>query len=492
MDFLDPIKKHAHKVRLLIGYVLMAVLVILSTVILLYQAYGYGFDKYGQIIQNGLVFVSSAPTGADIYLNDSSSHGKTNTRLVLPAGQYTLKLQRDGYRPWLRSLGVEGGSVERFDYPLLFPTKLTTASVHAYAAQPGLITQSPDRRWLIVAQSDSAADFDLYDLSNRTQPPTTLTLPTNVITFGPGAQGWQFVSWANDNRRVLLQHVYAGGSEYILLDRQTPSDSVNLTKTLALNSNIQLALSNKRYDHYFVYDPVNMTLGNLTLSDPTIAPLLSHVLAFKTYNDNIVLYATDAGTSSGQATVALLQDTKSYKLRTVAAGGAYELNLASYNGSLYVAAGAAVEDKIYVYQDPLKVLQSSSGQPLVPAAILKVTEPNTLNFSSGGRFIAAENGQSFVVYDALNDKTYSYQLSIPVDAGQYAAWMDNDRLVLTSDGKIVVFDYDDANQTTLSSAEPGALPYFDAKYQYFYNLAPATSGPDVNLTSTALTVPPAN
>ncbi len=62
MDFLDPRKKRAYKIRLYIGYFLMAVALSIGTLILLFEAYGYDVNhKTGEVIQNGLVFVDSRP-----------------------------------------------------------------------------------------------------------------------------------------------------------------------------------------------------------------------------------------------------------------------------------------------------------------------------------------------------------------------------------------------------------------------------------------------
>src|SRR5437870_5101173 len=106
MDFLDPKKQKAHRIRLLVGYVLVGLLVIVATIILLYQAYGFGINSSGQVIQSGLVFIASQPSGANILVNGVQKT-QTNARLNLPAGQYTVAVQRDGYRTWQRSIGVE-------------------------------------------------------------------------------------------------------------------------------------------------------------------------------------------------------------------------------------------------------------------------------------------------------------------------------------------------------------------------------------------------
>ena len=149
MDYLDPKKHKAHLVRLAIGYILIAVALVLTAIILLYHARGFGI-KNGEVIQSGLIFISSRPEPADIYINGAKNDKTTNTRLLMQAGQYTFELKRDGYRSWKRAINVEGGVVVRFDYPVLFPTNLSTNAVKTYSVRPSLVTQSPDRRWLLV------------------------------------------------------------------------------------------------------------------------------------------------------------------------------------------------------------------------------------------------------------------------------------------------------------------------------------------------------
>src|SRR3990167_1733050 len=104
MDFLDSRKRRSHKIRLIIGYVLMSIAIGLGTVILVYDTYGYGINtKTGDIVQNGLLFVDSKPGGADIYLNGRSQNSTTAARLILPAANYTLQIKKSGYRDWQRT-----------------------------------------------------------------------------------------------------------------------------------------------------------------------------------------------------------------------------------------------------------------------------------------------------------------------------------------------------------------------------------------------------
>jgi hypothetical protein len=150
MDFLDPIKMRRQSRMLLLGYILIAVAIVTTAMVLLYQSSGFGINGKGEVIQNGLVFTGSTPDGAKIIIDSRDTTFKTNKRLVLIAGNYVLQYQKQGYDTWTRSIEVKGGMVSRMDYAFLFPTNLETASIKDYSTFPGLMSQSPDRRWVLV------------------------------------------------------------------------------------------------------------------------------------------------------------------------------------------------------------------------------------------------------------------------------------------------------------------------------------------------------
>ncbi|HEV2402691.1 MAG TPA: PEGA domain-containing protein [Candidatus Saccharimonadales bacterium] len=505
MDFLDPRKQKAHARRLIVGYFLIGIAILLTTTILLYRAYGYELGKNGQIIQQGLVFVSSQPNPATIYI-DGKANGNTNKRIFLQAGQYTFRLARAGYRPWVRAVSVEGGSVEHFDYPFLFPTSLTSSSIRDYATQPSLVLQSPSRQYLLVASPNNFGQFDEFDLGQSTPAKvtasqTTLTIPSNVLSSSTGPQSWQLDEWSTDNAHVILQHFFEESgqsvSEYILLNRQDPTQSVNLTNTFGTNPTKLEFIDSSDYTNYYIYDQSSNTLDTATLNTPVPKTYLSDIMGFKPYSSGTLLYATTQNAPSGKVNVELQQGSTTYPIRQLAipSGGQYLLDFTQYSGHWYIVAGTTVGSNVYVYRDPQVELQAEPAQTLAPISILKVADPSQVAFSASAQFIMGENGSMFSVYDAQNDKNYTYQKNTtPLDAPQqFATWMDGDRITYTSGGKLVVFDYDSANQQTLMPTIPGELPFFSSNYHYVYdfNSVPAngSSPAQIALNATALLAP---
>jgi len=478
MDYLDPRKQFQHRIILLVGYVCVAVAIVIATLILLYQAYGFGLGKNGTVIQNGLVFLSSQPNPAKIYLDNKLYSTQTNARLVLPAGNYNVRLSRTGYRDWRRTIDLLGGSVEHFDYPVLFPINLTTTQIHDYASVPGLATQSPDRRWLLVQQPGSMTAFDLYDLKNDTKTVmTTISLPTAIVSKATNSESWQVVAWADDNQHVLLQHIYDGKSEFILLDTQNPDQSLNLNTTLATSAT-NITLDNIKYNQYYLYDALSDSLEMASLKSPTATPYLDHVLAYQSYGNNSMLYVTDSDAPAGKTLLKLAVGSQTYILHSFPVASNYVLDLTQYAGTLYVAAGASSENKVYIYRDPIAQLQAQPSHAVTPVQVLHVTDPDYLSFSDNAQFIVTEHGMEFGTYDIENKLGYKYTINTPLDPPEaHATWMDGDRLTLVSGGKLVVFDYDDANQQTLMPGSAAYLPFFSTDYKYVYAIAPDSKTP---------------
>lgn len=490
MDFLDPEKHRRHMLTIAIGYVFIALAVGMATLVLLYYAYGFSFGKNGQVIQNGLMFVSSTPSPANIYLNGKLSKAQTNSRIILEEGEYEMQLQRDGYRTWQRSVTIDGGKVVHYDYPFLIPNTLTSTAIKIYDEAPQLTTQSPDKHWLMVTRPSTFGQFEVFNLKDPKAGVTSedITLPAGLLSKSTAPQSWQLMEWSNDNKHVLLKHIYDDNSEYILVDRSAPEKSLNLTQTLGTNPT-ELRLVDKKYDRYYLYDAAKQLLSSATLSAPTPVLKLDHVLAFKSYGTDTIVYAAAAGADAdGSVRVKLVEGTNSYTLRELPAGTTYLVDMAKYDGNVYIAASASSENKVYVYENPVAQINDAELGLAVPVRVLRVSSPTYMSFSANMRFVMAEGGTSIGVYDAEDEKGFSYTTPDPLDAPQeHASWMDGHRLMYTSGGNVVIFDYDNINHQKLVAGKPDYLPAFDGSYKYLFTFAPASNdAAKINLTSTSL------
>ncbi len=326
MDFLDPAKERRTRLTLFVGYALIALAIGFASLILLYWSYGYSVNRNGAVAQNGLVFVSSQPSGATISLNGTETKAQTGAKLNLKSGTYIVNLALKGYTPWQHPVTVRGGDVQRFDYPILFPTNLTTNTLQVLKTQPYFMTQSPDKRWIVWMNQAEPGTLHMYDLKDPANPVVSdIVLPASIYTASTGPQNWTVAEWSSDNRHALLKHDYktaqGAGSEYIMFDRAKLDGSQNLTTSLTLQPTEILSLFDQKPDEFYAYNSQTKLLRSFSASGP-LDVQVANVRAFKTYADNTVLYVTDTppgGTQTpGEVSVVLQQGDRTIVLRQFA------------------------------------------------------------------------------------------------------------------------------------------------------------------------------
>lgn len=490
MDFLDPDSQRKSTILLFTGYILIGIAIGLAAFVLILVSYGFGVNKKGKVVQNGLVFVSSTPTSATIYLNGKPTKYQSNSRLSLPAGQYVLSLGRQGYRNWQRPAAVNGGEVVRFDYPLLIPSSLQTTRRQAYDKPVGSATGTVDNRWLMLETLPGAASFYLIDLTKPALPATTITVPAGDFTAGNG-QVWTPLDWAGDNVHILYKHTVSGVNEFILVNRQDPTQTVNLNKLLSFTPT-QVSFIDKQYDQYYVYSAANQTLSTASLKQPSLVPVADKVLAYAASGSRTVAYISPSTNDSGEVNVWLREGSKTYRLRDLPVDSSYLLEASQYQGNLLVTTGSPAAGAVFTYRDPISQLSDRSLGVAVPVSLLRLPSPNFVTFSYGGRFTVVENGNSFAVYDAEYKQAYHYRLTAAMDPGQvHATWLDGAHLQYVSGGELMMFDFDGRNPQTLSAARDNASVYYDPSYKHLYSITNTTKNslPASELSSTALRTP---
>lgn len=468
MDFLDPRKRRAHSIRLMVGYFLVAIAIGLGGWLLLKAASGYGVDpKTGNVIQNGLLFVDSKPGGADIYINDQLQGTQTAARLILPVGDYRLTLKKAGYRAWERDITLNERSVTRYVYPLLLPLEPQPKTVKTYPKNPPLITQSPDRHWLLVQRpetSNASVTFDEFDTTDLSKSPRVLVIPNGLLTSFTSST-LKEVEWSTDNKHLLLSHDFKGGNEFVIFNRDVPAESINVNKLFDI-SPTEVVMRNKKIDQLYVF---SLKSGELQIANTTnsrVTPLLKAVLAFKPSNANLISYVTSQNAPSGQAIARIWDGNQSYALYTFKAGSRYLIDEAQFQGHWYYVVGSNMDERVNIYRDPLDGLKNPAIGRAVPMLSLNIMDASRVSFSSNTRFIAAEAGQKLAIYDLEAQTIYRYTLENKLP--EILHWMDGHRLIGITNGLVFVTDYDATNQQTLVPTNYSRGGYFDTNYEQLF------------------------
>jgi hypothetical protein len=487
MDFLDPRKTRKNNFRLMFGYVLVAIAIGLGTVILVYGTYGYGVNtKTGDIVQNGLLFVDSKPGGSEIILNGKGINSNTSARLVLPSGDYNLMLKKDGYKSWERKFTLEEHSIERFVYPFLFPENPATKNLKTYTTTPSLITQSPDRQWLLVlapGYTSKSIIFDEYDTSDLAKSKKSLTLPANLSSnFSPSSKFTE-VEWSTDNKNLLLKHTYSSGYEFLIFDRDNPAKSINLSGLFNTVPS-EVNLRNKKIDQLYFFNKKEKTLRIANVNSGRLeSVLLKNVLAYKTFGINIVTYVTtNENSKKNEVETRVWNNGRSYPLRTFSAGTKYLIDGAQFQGHYYYFAGSNTSDRINIYKDPISDIQNPEIGRALPLYALDILGATNAKFSANTRFISVQNKNSFAVYDIEEEFRYKFNLNGAKLTGNLH-WMDGHRLMGNNQGKIFVMDYDSTNQHIISSTLLEDGGFFSRDYNKLITLNSVSVSRATTLTS---------
>jgi hypothetical protein len=339
-----------------------------------------------------------------------------------------------------------------------------------------MLSQSPDRHWLVAESTTKFGAFDLFDLNDKQNQRSELLLPSDTITQAAGAHVFKEVEWSSDNSNLLVEHTWPTGVEYILLNRSNSLQSLNISKLFPEQAGFRMTLRDKKADQFYLYNPATYSLMSGQASNKATTALLAHAVQFKTYGADTILYVNE------NKEVHLLQKGKDYLIRSVLEAPTYLLDYAEFNGKVYLVAGSPTDGRTYVYVDPLTSLNRVPARAPQPLRVLIVNKPEYLSFSGIARFIVVQGGSKFVVFDAETGRQFRYDTGLVLAERQKAVWMDGHRLGLVSNNNAVVFDFDGMNSQTLSAALPLTQSYFNRDYDAMFNFAQSADKVSLNRT----------
>jgi hypothetical protein len=468
MDFLDPSTKRSYNIRLFVGFFLSAMVIILGTLILALITAGYTINtKTGQVIQNGLIFINSLPASANIYINHQYS-GTTNARFELGSARYNISLFTSGYDTWSTNIDLFGGDVVELTYPLLVPTKPIVSPIVDYSAKPQVFSQTPSKHWLLVSNPTLANSFNIYDQTNIKTALTTTTIPSSLLVSTVGPNNFTVIQWASDNQHLLLQDEYNGAINYIVFNYLTPTDSYNLNQTFQTSFS-RAKLLNAQYDTPLLFDEAsgNLYLGNESNKQLTL--ILSKVIDYTSFGTNKFIYATNDGDSSDQSSIMFSNLAKTYLIKNITKTSDYMLNISSYGGHYYyLVGGGGIYD--YIYQDLANQPPGKNKLPMPYTLMVNTAQPQNGSNSTNQRYISLQSGNNFSVYDIQTQSHYRYSLSSNLSDPNFASWMDDNRLISFSSGKMIIFDFDGTNLVNVVQANNSFDGLFSPGYTAVYYL----------------------
>lgn len=184
--------------KLVISTALILLLIFIGTGVGIYYARGYRFDPQnpkGILQGTGLLVLTSKPDGARVFIDDHLTTATNNT-INLQPGTYKVRIEKDGYFTWKKSIQVKKEAVSSAN-ATLFPTAPRLESITTTGANNPVI--DPTGNLIAYSVSSSSAEKNgvyTFNMSasnilplggGSTQITNDFTAPfsTSLLTFSP-------------------------------------------------------------------------------------------------------------------------------------------------------------------------------------------------------------------------------------------------------------------------------------------------------------------
>lgn len=150
--------EHEQKMRtikVIISEIVMVLSVLLVVGVLILIVSGYWVNEEFEVERQGMIQVSSIPTGATVIVDGvaSSWFERTNMSKIITNGEHTVTVTRNGYDSWTKTIEVSEGLLYRLHYPRLFlQERIKEKTLSNLEATK--VKVSPKRDYLLVTDAD--------------------------------------------------------------------------------------------------------------------------------------------------------------------------------------------------------------------------------------------------------------------------------------------------------------------------------------------------
>lgn len=226
----ERLERQQHR-RVIFTEILMFLSVILLVGFLTLVVMGYSFNLRGlggggEVVERqGLVQISSLPTGATIYIDgEAPLLFSTNASRTMLAGEHEISLARGGFDGWKKTINVTEGMIYRLNYPRLFKEEREKEDVVEFVEKEekgvikevagdgktteattvgkvSFVTTSPNNERMILLQGETLYMLNLNENKPEQKALALADVNGNVvkITTLTGAE------WSGNSERLLAK-----------------------------------------------------------------------------------------------------------------------------------------------------------------------------------------------------------------------------------------------------------------------------------------------
>ena len=425
------------EIRLIVTEILMflAVVALVGFLTLIVTGHSFNLKKFGSegemFERTGLVQISSVPTGATIAIDgEIPLMLRTNGSRTMLTGEHTVKLSKDGYDTWEKTITVTEGLMYRINYPRLFLKEREREEVFEFENLE-YVTVSPNKEKMLVVEGGKTYLIDLNSAK-----------PTQKLVFDGVATN---VKWSGNSERVLAK---IEGEWTVLLVK-------NAAERLAIGELVkkvdaEFEITDLKFESE-AGERLLVLLSDGTLREVDVRqkilsePIAKKVKRFDNDGDRIV-YVTQTtvdGETQNQTRVMRVGMEESTLIALAAEAEAKVLTMRYFQDTYF---GVVDDEKLNVYY--------AAAWPETELGVEKIFE-ETLE-SKIEKFEKRGKGMVFAMEGVIEEERYAevfdieaMQLTRFVLAGA-TGWVDEYlRYAVSENGELAVMDYDGLNYRVL-------------------------------------------
>lgn len=446
--------KRQQRLKLVGIYSLMTVGVVSLVTLLVFVMLGYRFNRDTSTIQQGgLVQFASRPTDANVTIGQAKLGDLTPSKITISPGDYTVRMNRQGYHEWSKNVTVRSGEVLWLNYAQLVPTDIRTDTLTRFTALSSVKSSPNGDRFAMVTEPTQPV-LTFLDITGDEPRRSELIIPASLLPEGK-TPSFAISDWANDSDRLLVTMTYDSTVERLLVDRRDGDKTVSLTKTY--EADIAEAVFDSRSSERVITRSAGGDVRIIDTADKSLSGVIaSAVTSMSLYGNDALLLVQSADDGSQSVGYLSLGSEKVRVLKRIASADKTRMTLAKYFSEPYVTVSTGNQLEIF----KLKSLPSSnSADPISMSTVLSTTLPATVDYlsiRSSGRFVIAQYAGGVQTYDLELDKQTLTAFDSPV-SGELR-WLDRYHFYVTNGTSLEVMEFDGGNAHTIT----GLTTQFDA------------------------------